>query len=108
MSASAFFWVGVEMEVANGVEEDGITYRVHLDTPYYIATVIHPNGKILIDSWHWAFEPRCGIDIADYNKAELVLDILINKMRDESIGSRKMKDVTNSVDGFKITDNKDI
>ena len=66
------------MDLAKG-KEGGIEYRVYLDAPNWIAEV--SNGyNTLTESWHWAFEPRCGIDVQDRATAEDVLDKLIKRM----------------------------
>jgi hypothetical protein len=69
------------MELANGVEEDGIRYRVFLAASCWVAEVTATNGKKLTEKWRWFFEPKCGPDLSDVQEAELVLDRLISSLR---------------------------
>lgn len=69
------------MELANGKEPDGIAYRVYLEPPNWIAEVTAPDGTKLIESWHWAYPPKAGADVADYAHTEEALERLIVKMR---------------------------
>jgi hypothetical protein len=68
-------------EVANGVEDDGIKYRVQVESPEYVVTVTHPDGRELIERYHWIFEPRFGPDVADVARGEEIMDRLIAQFR---------------------------
>lgn len=69
------------MELANGTEADGISYRVYLKSPTWVAEVTHPDGRTKTESWHWAWEPRCGPDVQDVNTCEEILERLIMELR---------------------------
>lgn len=69
------------MELGSGEEHDGITYRVHLDAPQWVATVTHPDGRTLTERWHWAYEPRFGPDGRDTHEAEKRVDRMIMTIR---------------------------
>jgi hypothetical protein len=69
-------------ELANGLEPDGIKYRVHLEAPEYVVTVTHPDGRVLVERYHWTWEPRLGPDIADVATGEEIVERLITRLRD--------------------------
>jgi len=65
------------MEICNAIEGN-VQYRVYLNAPKWLAEVKNTKtGESKMESWEWAFEPRCGPDCIDINKAESVLDKLI-------------------------------
>jgi len=73
------------MEIANGKEDDGIIYKTYLQPPNWMV----PDGRILTEQFHWTFEPRCGPDIKDVRTAEMVMEKLINRLRQsENITSK--------------------
>ena len=73
------------VEIANGKESDGISYRAHLDAPDWVITVTHPDGRVLTERFHWTFEPRCGPDVADMAQAENIMERLITALRTNEV-----------------------
>lgn len=69
------------MIIADGIEEDGISYHVELDAPEWVVTVRHPDGRVLEERFGWTFEPRCGPDVADIGTANDIMDRLIGQLR---------------------------
>lgn len=78
-----FDYYGIMNEYGAGVESDGISFRCHLEPPNFTVTVAHPDGRVLVESWCWAFEPRYGLDVIDASKMEEVTDRLIKQLRAE-------------------------
>ena len=70
------------MEIANGIEPDKIIYKTYLQSSNWIVEVIHPDGRRLSESFRCSFEPRCGPDVADVNNAEIIMEKLINNLRE--------------------------
>jgi len=68
-------------EFANGIEYDGIKYRVYFKDAQYVAEVTHPDGRAITEKWKCAYKPICGMDVSDNQKLEEVLESMINSIR---------------------------
>lgn len=70
-----------KLQIANGIEPDGIKYKCYLEIPYWIVNITDIEGNIFTEKFHWQHEPRCGPDIAAVQKAEEIMDRLIYELR---------------------------
>ena len=71
------------MEIANGKENDGIAYVAYLRSPNWIVIVTSPEGEVLSESFPWHIEPKCGPDVIDVQKAEVIMEKLITRLRNK-------------------------
>ena len=68
------------MKHYNSGEENGIKWFVDLDSIKKEWTVTVKNdAETKTETFHWAHEPRFGIDVSDANQIESILDKFINK-----------------------------
>ncbi len=68
------------MNIADGKEADGTTYRVDLKGKNWVVVVRSPDGRELTESFPCDYRPVCGPDVSEVQKAEVVMDRLIKKL----------------------------
>jgi hypothetical protein len=68
-------------DLANGIE-DGIAYKVTLMSPVWVAIAVTKSGEILTTSRPCIHEPRFGVDAADMEMCEQMLEELIKKAKE--------------------------
>lgn len=69
------------MEIANGVEADGIVYRCWLDEPDWVVCVTAPDGRRLEKRFRWMAHPVFGPDVGDIGIAERTMERMIRELR---------------------------
>lgn len=71
----------ISMKHYDSGEENGIKWFVDLNPSKGEWTVTVTNDvETKTESFHWAYEPRFGIDILDANQIESILDKFINEL----------------------------
>jgi hypothetical protein len=73
------------VDIARGVEPDGISYCCYYEEPNWVVVVTHPDGRKITERFHQTYAPVCGPDVVDTARAEEVMERLIAQTRSDGV-----------------------